>query len=341
MKKNILFLLLSLIVSAQKVQYIELKNNINDKKNLAGALTLIDKREDHNIGTVSHRNIPYEVKFEKDNLEELFSDWFSKENKIKGTVQYFLMLESLKVKDIAADNPIPGNLEMKVSTFFKRNNRFHFLKRVTISKNYRQRDDAYIPKVIAAQIASEITRIIKNSYEETGLGIPIAPADLDNYEKIVSGHLPVYTTDSLKDGVYTDYKSFAEQQPSKDLTVRKNKEGIIKGVGRVDDYDNTKETFAIIDNGIPYKKTLTSFIEIEKDEKGYFITASEEELFAENKTTMLIGAGIAGGAIGGLVVAVIDMTASKIRKQNAKYFRVGIDTLTGEYILPKNFRRSR
>jgi len=341
MKKIALFFLFSVFISAQKNQFIELRNNIKDKKHVASSLTFLDRREDKSIGIVSHRKDPYEVKFEKEDLEKLFSDWFLENNKELGQTKYFLMLEHLKVNDIPAERSVSGHLEMQMSTFLKRNDKYYFLKKTSISKDYPQKDHAYITRAIAAKISSELTDIVTDSYTEAGLNIPISEIDLGNYQKIISERLPVYNSQSFTDGVYRDYKSFAEQKPDKELTVRKNKDGVIKGVKRIDGYDNlSKDVFAIIDNGIAYKKTPTSIIEIEKDNEGYFITASEEEIFPQSNTAIYVGAGV-GGIIGGLVVAVIDIAASKIRKENALYYRVGIDTLTGEYILPQGFGKSK
>lgn len=337
MKKIILFFLFPVFISAQKNQFIELRNNIKDRNHTAQSLTLLDTREDKNIGIVSHRKEPLEVKFEKEDLEKLFSDWFLEDNKERGNIQYFLMLEHLKVNDIPAERSVTGHLEMRVSTFLKRNDKYYFLKKFNVSKDYPQKDHAYITRAIAAKISSELANIIKDSYTEAGLNISLSETDLGNYEKIITEQLPVYKTESFTNGVYRDYKSFAEQNPTKELEVRKNKDGAIRGVKRVDGYDNLgKDVFAIIDNGIAYKKTPISIIEIEKDDEGIFIMASQEEIFPQyNSTPIIVGAG-AAGAIGGLVAAVIDVAATKIRRQNAQYYRVGIDKLTGEYILPEN-----
>jgi len=338
MKKKLLFLLFSSFVFAQKDQFIELRNSIKDKNHFAKSLTLLDRREDKNIGIVSHRKDPFEVKFEKDDLEKLFSDWFLEDNKIQGNIQYFLVLENLKVNDIPTERSVMGHLEMKMSTFLKRNDKYYFLKKRTISKDYQQKDHAYITRAIAAKISSELADIIKDSYAETGLNVPVFETDLANYEKIIPEKLSVYNSETFTDGVYKDYKSFAEQKPAKEFAVRKNKDGVIKGVKRVDGYDNLgKDVYAIIDNGIAYKKTPVSIIEIEKDNDGIFIMASQEEIFPQySSTPIIVGAG-AGGAIGGLIVAIIDVAATRIRKQNASYYRIGIDKLTGEYILPENF----
>lgn len=338
MKKKLLFLLFSSFLSAQKDQFIELKKSIKDKNHFAKSLTLLDRREDKNIGIVSHRKDPFEVKFEKDDLGKLFSDWFLEDNKVQGNIQYFLVLENLKVNDIPTERSVMGHLEIKMSTFLKRNDKYYFLKKRTISKDYPQKDHAYITRAIAAKISSELANIIKDSYTETGLNIPIFETDLGSYEKIIPEKLSVYSSETFTDGVYKDYKSFAEQKPDKEFAVKKNKDGVIRGVKRVDGYDNLgKDVFAIIDNGIAYKKTPVSIIEIEKDNDGIFIMASQEEIFPQySSTPVIVGAG-AAGIIGGLVAAVIDIAATKIRKQNASYYRIGIDKLTGEYILPENF----
>ncbi|MFS4431700.1 hypothetical protein [Chryseobacterium sp. S90] len=341
MKKRLLFFLFPIFISAQKYQFIELRKSIKDKNHTAESLTLLDRREDKFIGIVSHRKDPYEVKFEKDDLEKLFSDWFIEYNKERGSNQYFFMLEHLKVEDIPTERSIKGHLEMRIATFLKKNNQYYFLKKNRISKDYQQKDHAYITRAIAASISAEFSNIIKDSYDTKELNIPISETDMENYEKVISGKLPIFSSESFTDGVYKDYESFAMQKPDKELMVRKNKDGVIKGVKRVDDYDNlSREVFAVVDNGLAYKKTPTSLIEIEKDNNGFFIMASEEELFPQNNTMTIAGAA-SFGIIGGIIGAVIDVASSKARKQNAKYYRVGIDALTGEYILPENFGRSK
>ncbi|WPO82783.1 hypothetical protein SD427_00125 [Chryseobacterium sp. JJR-5R] len=340
MKKIFFPVLFSVFASAQKNQLIELRNSIKDKGHIAKSLTLIDLREDKNIGTVSHREEPYELKFESEDLGKLFADWFSENNKEQGSIEYFLIIESLKANDIPTERSVTGHLEMKMATFLKRNNTYYFLKKSKISKDYAPKDHAYVTRVMAAGISAQIANIIKDSYDEKGLNVPVSETELGNYEKIISERLPVYSG-PFTDGVYADYKSFAEQKPDKELVVKKNPEGTIKGVKRADGYDNFKrDVFAVVDNGIAYKRTPVSLIEIEKDNEGFFITASAEEIFPPDNTLLIAGASNAG-AIGGLVAAVIDITAAKIRRQNAKYYRIGIDALTGEYILPEGFGKSR
>jgi len=339
MKKIILFLMFSCFLTAQKIQYIELKNNIKDKNHIAKSFTLLDKRKDKTIGIVSHRKDPYEVKFEKDDLEKLFTEWFAENNKETGKTDYYLILEELAVKDIPAERSQMGHLQMKMVTFLKRNDKYYFLKKFNISKDYMQRDHAYITRAIAARISAELSNIINDSYDVKALNYPIAENELEDYEKNIKEKMPIYKADSLTNGVYMDFRSFVDQKKDLELIVRKNNEGKIKGVKRIDGYDNFKDYFAVIDNGIAYKKTPTCLIEIEKDEEGYFITAAAEELFPEQTNYYVAGAG--GGLITALAVSVIDLAISRIRKQNAKYYRVGIDMLTGEYILPANFDKNK
>jgi len=106
MKHILLFFLFSGSLFAQKTQSIQLRQSIKDKNKLANSLTLIDRREDKTIGIVSHRKEPYEVKFEKEDLEKLFSDWFLEDNTVQGNIQYFLVLENLKVYDIPAERSV-------------------------------------------------------------------------------------------------------------------------------------------------------------------------------------------------------------------------------------------
>ncbi|GAB0154802.1 hypothetical protein CHRYSEOSP005_00620 [Chryseobacterium sp. Alg-005] len=126
MIKKLLFLLFPYFIFGQKTQFIELRNSIKDRSHSAKSLTLLDRREDKAIGTVSHRDEPYEVKFEKEDLEKLFSDWFIEDNKEQGNKEYFLMLEELKVHDIPTEKSVKGHLKMQMATFLRKNDNIIF-----------------------------------------------------------------------------------------------------------------------------------------------------------------------------------------------------------------------
>lgn len=77
--------------------------------------------------------------------------------------------------------------------------------------------------------------------------------------------------------------------------------------------------FAYVDEWVPHFLTPVGFLKMQKDQKGYYIFATKEELNPENNNlTTFIGA-MTGGIIGGIVGGIIDANTRKKQVRRTRW----------------------
>lgn len=336
MKKVFFFLMIAVSLSAQKTEVVELKQSIKDRKGNTKAITVIDNRADKEIGNIPFRKETFTLKFANDDLKSYIEDWFSKDNKAKGNNDIVLMLEDLKAYNGNPEEKTSmTKIKFKFSSFIKRNDKYYFLNR---TQNVITSDSNF-PKYIASQISNVVTGIIKESYVSVPLRSAMSEEDLTNYEKYVTGNSPLFGGTELKDGVYKDFRSFYEQKPEPNYVTDKNKKGRVTHIKDLNaDVNNeiigNEEVFGYIENGKAYRSTPAGYLEMIRDEKGFYVVATKAELFpANNGNGEMIGA-MAGGMIGALIGAAIDSGSNRRGKNvdTSDIPNVYMDSLTGKYI---------
>ncbi|AZB34675.1 hypothetical protein [Chryseobacterium bernardetii] len=336
MKKVFFFLMIAVSLSAQKTEVVELKQSIKDRKGNTKAITVIDNRADKEIGNIPFRKETFTLKFANDDLKSYIEDWFSKDNKAKGNNDIVLMLEDLKAyNENPEEKTSMTKIKFKFSSFIKRNDKYYFLNR---TQNVITSDSNF-PKYIASQISNVVTGIIKESYVSVPLRSAMSEEDLTNYEKYVTGNSPLFGGTELKDGVYKDFRSFYEQKPEPNYVTDKNKKGRVTHIKDINaDVNNeiigNEEVFGYIENGKAYRSTPAGYLEMIRDEKGFYVVATKAELFpANNGNGEMIGA-MAGGMIGALIGAAIDSGSNRRGKNvdTSDIPNVYMDSLTGKYI---------
>lgn len=336
MKKVFFFLMIAVSLSAQKTEVVELKQSIKDRKGNTKAITVIDNRADKEIGNIPFCKETFTLKFANDDLKSYIEDWFSKDNKAKGNNDIVLMLEDLKAyNENPEEKTSMTKIKFKFSSFIKRNDKYYFLNR---TQNVITSDSNF-PKYIASQISNVVTGIIKESYVSVPLRSAMSEEDLANYEKYVTGNSPLFGGTELKDGVYKDFRSFYEQKPEPNYVTDKNKKGRVTHIKDINaDVNNeiigNEEVFGYIENGKAYRSTPAGYLEMIRDEKGFYVVATKAELFpANNGNGEMIGA-MAGGMIGALIGAAIDSGSNRRGKNvdTSDIPNVYMDSLTGKYI---------
>ncbi|WP_419494348.1 hypothetical protein [Chryseobacterium bernardetii] len=336
MKKVFFFLMIAVSLSAQKTEVVELKQSIKDRKGNTKAITVIDNRADKEIGNIPFRKETFTLKFANDDLKSYIEDWFSKDNKAKGNNDIVLMLEDLKAyNENPEEKTSMTKIKFKFSSFIKRNDKYYFLNR---TQNVITSDSNF-PKYIASQISNVVTGIIKESYVSVPLRSAMSEEDLTNYEKYVTGNSPLFGGTELKDGVYKDFRSFYEQKPEPNYVTDKNKKGRVTHIKDINaDVNNeiigNEEVFGYIENGKAYRSTPAGYLEMIRDEKGFYVVATKAELFpVNNGNGEMIGA-MAGGMIGALIGAAIDSGSNRRGKNvdTSDIPNVYMDSLTGKYI---------
>lgn len=269
-------------------------------------------------------------------MKSYIEDWFSKDNKAKGNNDIVLMLEDLKAyNENPEEKTSMTKIKFKFSSFIKRNDKYYFLNR---TQNVITSDSNF-PKYIASQISNVVTGIIKESYVSVPLRSAMSEEDLTNYEKYVTGNSPLFGGTELKDGVYKDFRSFYEQKPEPNYVTAKNKKGRVTHIKDINANVNNEiigneEVFGYIENGKAYRSTPAGYLEMIRDEKGFYVVATKAELFpANNGNGEMIGA-MAGGMIGALIGAAIDSGSNRRGKNvdTSDIPNVYMDSLTGKYI---------
>lgn len=344
MKKIVLFLMLSISLAAQRVEFVKLDQNIKDKRGLAKSLTLIDNRTDKTIGTIADKKETAEIKFEDENLEKHFENWFLNDNKKTGNTDFVIMLEEIKIYDEQNENkdyPF-AKLKLKISSFIKRNDRYYFIGRFDNVIVSNPKLTPHPQRFLASQISDIITEFIKLSYSSTTLGILVPENEINNYTAYLDKNYKAFNNPELKDGVYTDFKSFSNQEPNAEYSVKKNKKGRVTNLMHNGIDSSYSEMYCYVDEGKAYKLTPVGFDEMKKDNKGFYIYTSRVNLFTSAKTSGIMIGAILGGIPGALIGAAIESGANPpngaihgIGYRSSQESNVYIDSLTGAYVFTK------
>lgn len=328
--------MMAVSLSAQKTEVVELKQSIKDRKGTTKSITVIDNRSEKEIGNIPFRKETYTLKFGTDDLKNYIEDWFSKDNKVKGNNDIVLMLEDVKAyNENPEDKTSMTKIKFKFSSFIKRNNKYYFLNRI---QNVITSDSNF-PKYIASQISNAVTGMIKESYVSVPLGGAMSEEDLTNYEKYITENSPLFGGKELKDGVYKDFRSFYEQKPEPNYVTDKNKKGRVTNIKDTnatlnEEVIDNKQVFGYIENGKAYRSTPAGYLEMIKDDRGFYVVATKAELFpVNNGTGAMIGA-MTGGLLGAVIGAAIDSGSSRRGKNvdTSGMPNVYMDSLTGSYI---------
>ncbi|ANF50727.1 hypothetical protein A0O34_09415 [Chryseobacterium glaciei] len=337
MKKIILFLLFSVFLSAQKIGVIELKQSIKDKKAFSKSLTLIDNRENKEIGKVTEKEGFGEVKFANEDLKTFIPNWYSEDNKGTGNNDIVLMLEELKIYDEQTPNEkiMFGKAKIKISSFLKRNDKYYLINRFDNVIVCDPRKTSSIVKYLSQNISDVITEFIRASYTNLVLSQYIPENEINNYYSYLIKNNKSLAPE-LKDGVYLDFKTFSNQEPAFGYFIEKNKKGRFVRMKNKEEIVSLSNAFIYVEAGKAYRFTPVGFLEMKKNEKGFYIIASRAELFAETKTGGVMIGAMAGGIVGAAIGAAIDSGSNKgamngFGFKSATMTNVYIDSLTGSF----------
>lgn len=334
----------SVSLVAQKIEVIKLDQNIKDRRGLTKSLIFIDNRTDKVIGNVADKKETAEVKFENEDLKNHFENWFLNDNKKIGNTDLVIMLEGLKVydeQDANKDYPY-AKLKIKISSFLKRNDKYYFVSRYDNVIVCDPKDTSHPQKYLASVTSEIIAAFIRESYSNTIMGSYIPENEINNYDHFLGKNYKAFNDAKIKDGVYTNFKSFYNQEPNAEYSIGKNKKGEAVKLLNNGVQVSLSEMYCYVENGKAYRLTPVGFDEMHKDNKGFYIYSSRANLFTEaNNRAVLIGAG-AGGAVGAMIGSIIDSASNKnagaingIGAKTKQESNIYIDSLTGDYIFER------
>lgn len=344
MYKIFFFLIISICISAQKTEFIKLDQSIKDRKSLTKSLTIIDNRTDKNIGKIDDQGELVTVRFEDEDIKSHIENWFLKDNKNIGNTDIVVLMEELKVyNEQDPDKEYPyAKTKIKVSSFLKRNNNYYFIYRFDNVIVCNPKRVAQAPKYLAEQISEIMIDFIKASYSNTVTSYSIPENEIHNYNEYLNKNNKALNSSELKEGVYTDFKSFYKQEPNADYSLRKNKKGKVVKLIHKDLQTSLSEMFCYVEGAKVYRLTPVGFDEMKKDEKGFYIYSSRANLFAESKTGGVLVGAVTGGVVGAVIGAAIDSGSNRnsgaingIGFKSSLEANVYIDSLTGAYVFEK------
>lgn len=345
MKKLLLFsLLLSVVSFAQKVELITLNQNIKDKKNFVKELTLIDARKDKTIGSIADKNEIAEIEFADKNLPEYFEKWFLANNKTTGNNDIVIMLEELKVYNEQDKNKtFPyAKAKIKISGFLKRSDRYYFINRFDNVIVCNPKIVSHPQKYLAQQISDTISEFILVTYSGLVTSFYVPENEITNYHDYLIKNNKSLIKTVLENGVYTNFKTFYNQEPNYSYNIEKNKKGEVVRLKKDQVVVPFSEMYCYVEDGIAYKLTPVGFDKMQKNDRGFYIHTSRVNLFSESKTGGMIVGAITGGVVGALIGAAIHSESNGTNGAvNGIGFRsteesdVYIDSLTGAYIFER------
>ena len=334
MKKALLLVVFPFFFWAQKKETIKLNYPVKDYTGTTKSFEVIDVRENKKLNDIVFRGKYYSFNFPTDDLSQDIENWFEKTNKKrdKGINEIVLLVEDLNISNEVRNKEIFCILDMKFSTFLKKDDRYYFLKRYDNMISLSTKEVSGIPDIFVENTQKVLQKLMFDTYRATPLDIAIPENNLMRYNEILKANYAAFSDSSLKDGVYLDYKSFFEQKPLENYQLIKNNGELVRAVSSKEEKLPARKIYSYVKKGKAYKNSQAGFLDLEKDERGYFVMGNKFMLFPEEINVS--SAYFLFGAVGGIAAGIeFNIKYSKALKGDKD--PIYIDFLNGEYSFVK------
>ena len=334
MKKILLLIFLPVFLFAQKKETIKLNYPVKDYTGTTKSLEVIDIRQNKKLNDIVFRGKYYSFVFPTDDLSQDIENWFEKTNKKreKGVNEIVLLVEDLNIFNEVRNKEIFCILDMKFSTFLKQGDNYYFLKRYDNVISLNTKEVGGIPDLFVENTQKVLQTLMFETYRATPLDIAVPSKNLTDYNEILKSNYAAFSSNKLKDGVYLDYKSFFEQTPLENYQLIRNSGEVVRAVNAKDDRIPARKIYSFVENGKVYKNSQAGFLDLEKDERGYFVMGNKFMLFPEEINVS--SAYFLFGAVGG-IAAGIEFNIKYNKALKAEKDKIYIDFLNGEYSFVK------
>ncbi|KFC24377.1 hypothetical protein [Chryseobacterium sp. FH1] len=337
MKIGLLFVLICNLCFGQKNQEIRFYRNINDKTKSVKSITVLDARKNSDLGFVTFKKDNYSFSFENGSLKDQFERWFKADKAITRDRELILYVEKFRFFSESLNKGDLEKVELKLTVFEKKFGEYYYLNRLNDVMLLDPNKTENTPRGFSKYIDDILADFLKESYEITRGGMKVTDVELPNYENILQSDLELFKNSDVKNGIYKDYKTFFNQEPVSGYELVKNSKGEVTKAKSNTDKISANDLYAFVENGIAYKPTIAGNLEIQKDEKGFFILTNRLSLFPQqtNDIYVMFGMfGLVGGVVGGVVTAIHQNNKHNKAMKDEKY-QVYLDALTGKYIFPE------
>lgn len=342
MKKiiQITFVFLSMISFAQNEEMIKERGNLsNPKGNIYKSLDVIDQREDKKIGEMPFGDNQKlkEIVF-PGTVNDFLSKWYTDSNHKGGKKELVLVLKKFKTKiGETSGKETEADVEFSAQTFLKDGDRYSFLYKKDTVYSFKSKN---ISDVVLKNIPIVFAMFLKKTYMKKSSENSVPFDALADYEFYVKSKSEAYISTDYKDGIYLEHQSFLLQIPlqGKYIFERNGKNEVTRAVkdenGKKDKI-SAHEMFVYIENGKIYKHTFSGFMEVLKNEKGFYLLSNRGYVLPVKSSGVFMGvapgaAGIYGGAAVGLI-SVFERSSRQRKLKKEELTEIYIDPLTGEY----------
>jgi len=338
MKKTFIFLLFSLVISAQSnLKKIKLDVPIRDFYG-ASTLSVLDLRKDKEVGQLVYKGDTYTFSFDNGSAKEDIERWFSKQNKKTGGRELILLIQDLNVYNTFVEKTNYCKLRINIATFLKKDSSYYTLRRYEDVLELNPKEASGIPTTLSKGIEKIIQNVISKSFKEEPSPIGLTEIQLTDYYKILMNNKSAFSASTPKNGVYPDEDSFFDQKPLRYRLVRNDKNEVVKAENpnNLTEKLRASKIYAYVENGQAYKNSLEGFVPFNKDENGFYIESNRKLIYpdAQGSTYGIVGAlfgGIIGGVIGGAIEGIV-ANAEYNKAKMAPRQKVYVDFTNGQYI---------
>ena len=342
MKKilQIILIFVSVISFAQAQEIIKARGNLsNPKGNIYKSLEVIDQREDKKIGEMPFGDAKEmkEIVFPT-TVNDFLSQWYTDSNHKGGKREMVLVLKRLKTSiGETVGKETEGDVEFSAQTFLKEGDNYKFLYKKDTVYSFKSKN---ISDVIVKNIPVIFAMFMKKTYTMKPIENSVMIDALTDYESYVKTNSGAYKNAQLKDGIYLNHTSFMNQIPEPgNYVFEKNDKGTVlravKEENGKKDKISANEMFAYVENGKAYKKTYSGFLELNKNERGFYLISNRGYILPVQHSAVFVSVGGAnGGMYGGVAVGLVGIFERGFRQNKARKgetFAIYIDPLTGEY----------
>jgi len=330
------FFLMAVFLFSQGKDAIKFKGNITrfDGVTYKG-FKVLDQRQDKSIGVLpfGESKEMKEVVFPT-TPENDFKVWYERGNSLSGQNELLLILKRLKLSAGESDGKkTQGKIDFSAQIFQKEADQYKFLYKKDTVFSFQDKE---VSEVMVKNIPAIFSFFIKKAYTLDPIQNALTLSDLSDYEEYAKSKYAAFKNEELKDGIYQNFTSFFNQVPMQgNYVLERNDKGEVTKAIKLEDGKKEKissnKMFAYVENGKAYKKTMSGFIEINKNEKGFYINANRGQIFPVqyNSTYGMFG-------LIGAVAGSIDQAAKQKKMKSEEKEEVYIDYLTGEFDFSDN-----
>lgn len=333
MKKifQIVFSFITILSFSQATEAIKFRGNITRFDDVTyKAFKVLDQRQDKSIGMIpfGENKEMKEVVFPTTPGND-FKAWFDRGNSLTGKNELVLILKRLKLSTGEIEGKkTHGKMDFSAQLFQKEGDKYKFLYKKDTVFAFQDKE---VSELMVKNIPTIFSIFIKKAYTLEPVQNAVTINDLSDYEVYTRNNYEAFKNEQLKDGIYLDFTSFFNQNAEQgNYVLEKNDKGEVTKAIKVENGKkqriSSNKMFAYVENGKAYKKTMSGFIEINKNENGFYITANRGQIFPAqyNSTYGMFG-------LIGAVAGSIDQAAKQKKMKNEDKEEIYIDVLTGEY----------